>query len=83
MEEKEMEVQTPRNTKLWRGLFAVSGVLFGLYTLNVVAGKAAAKLGVALPFRLNDVGEFLVVLACMVCFVTAMLVREMTEAQAK
>jgi hypothetical protein len=32
---------------------------------------------------LNDVGEFLVVLACMVCFVTAMLIREMLEAEEK
>jgi hypothetical protein len=83
MEAKEMEVRGQGHTKLWRGLFAASGVLFGLYALNVVAGKAAAKLGVALPFRLNDIGEFLVVFACMVCFVTAMLVREMREAQAK
>jgi len=83
MEEESMDRLLHRSAKLWRGLFTVSAVLLCLYALNVIAGKVAGKLGVALPFRLNDVGEFLVVLACMVCFVTGMLVREMLEAQGK
>jgi hypothetical protein len=83
MEEKSMDRQSIRSARLWRGLFTASAVLLSLYALNVIAGKVAGKLGVALPFRLNDVGEFLVVLACMVCFVTGMLIREMLQAQGK
>jgi hypothetical protein len=46
-----------------------------LYAVDVVVGKIAEKFAIALPFRLGDVGEFLVVLAGVVCFVVGMLMQ--------
>lgn len=64
---------TPRSA---RGAYAVSLVLFVVYVVNVLAGKAASLAGIVLPWRLGDVGEFLVVLAMAVAFVVGLMLSE-------
>jgi len=51
----------------------VAGILFALYVLYVLAAAAAQKSKVAMPFRLGDLGEFLLFLSASVAFVTAFL----------
>jgi heme A synthase len=53
-----------------------SGLLFGLYCLNVALGKIAISSGEPAFFSLGDVGEFLVLFAAVLCFVVTMLERE-------
>ena len=53
-----------------------SGLLFGLYCLNVAVGKMAIGSGEPALFSLGDVGEFLVLFAAVLCFVVTMLKRE-------
>ena len=53
-----------------------SGLLFGLYCLNVVVGKIAL-LSDKKPFiSMGDVGEFMVLFAAVICLVVTMLERE-------
>ena len=59
-----------------RRAYAVSLVLFVVYVVNVLAGKAASLAGIVLPWRLGDVGEFLVVLAMAVVFVAGLMLSE-------
>jgi hypothetical protein len=63
-------------TRVSRWLFRASCILLSVFAVDVIAGKIAEKFGVVLPFRLDDVGEFLVVMACVVCFVGGMLIQE-------
>ena len=56
-----------------RNWYRLAFALAASYTLYVIAGKVAQKLGVALPFKLGDVGEFLLVLAAMAAFVNGIL----------
>ena len=58
-----------------RWLFGIAGTLIALYVLNVGLRIAFVKFGAA-PWRLNDVGEFLLVLLSMVFFVAALIVDE-------
>jgi hypothetical protein len=53
-----------------------SGLLFGLYCLNVAVGKLAIGSGEPPLFSLGDVGEFMVLFAAVLCFVVTMLERE-------
>ena len=53
-----------------------SGLLFGLYCLDVAVGKMAIGSGEPALFSLGDVGEFLVLFAAVLCFVVTMLERE-------
>lgn len=53
-----------------------SGLLFGLYCLNIALGKMASGSGDAPFFSLGDVGEFLVLFAAVLCLVVTMLERE-------
>ena len=46
------------------------------YVAYVLAGKAAQVSGAQLPLGLGDMGEFLLVLAAVTCFVIGLLVRE-------
>jgi len=56
-------------------------VLFGVFVLNILLGKAAIALGwEGLPL-LSDVAEFLLLLAAMVVFVVAALQREAAAEQ--
>jgi hypothetical protein len=64
---------TPRSA---RGAYAVSLVLFVVYVVDVLAGKAASLAGIVPPWRLGDVGEFLVVLAMAVTFVAGLILSE-------
>ena len=62
-----------------RGFFAASTLLLGAYAFVVLAGKAGSLLKFEPPFSLGDIGEFLVVLAAMVLFVTGLMLREARE----
>jgi hypothetical protein len=53
-----------------------SGLLFGLYCLNVAMGKIALGSDWEPFFSLGDVGEFIVLFAAVICFVITMLERE-------
>ena len=53
-----------------------SGLLFGLYCLNVAMGKIALMSNQKPPFSLGDVGEFVVLFSTVICFVIAVLERE-------
>ena len=54
--------------------FLVSaGVLFGLFLLNIFLGKAALIFDMKPIVTLGDVGEFLILLAAVVCFVIVVL----------
>jgi hypothetical protein len=59
-----------------RRAYAVSLVLLAVYAIDVLAGKAASLAGTALAWRLGDVGEFLVVVAMAVAFVTGLMLSE-------
>ena len=55
---------------------AVFIVLFGLFTLNVLLGKARIQFGWDVPFLLGDVPEFLLLLVAAVFLILAALGRE-------
>ena len=59
-----------------RRAYAVSLLLFIVYTIDVLAGKAASLAGSRLEWRLGDLGEFLVVLAMAVAFVAGLMLSE-------
>lgn len=63
--------EQPRG-RLW---LVLAGVFTGLFMLNVAARMLFIKQGVAL-WRLNDVGEFLLVLVAMAFFVIGILAAE-------
>lgn len=64
--------QTPPGRTFMRLAFA--GI--AAYVVYVLAGKAAQLANAPLPMQLGDTGEFLLVLATMVCFVAGLLARE-------
>ena len=65
-------------------LFLVSaGVLFGLFLLNIFLGKAALVFGINPILSLGDVGEFLILLAAVICFMIVVLHREYEESIVK
>ena len=53
-----------------------SGLLFGLYCLNVILGKLAAGSDEGPLFSMGDVGEFLILFASVICLIVTMLQRE-------
>jgi heme A synthase len=53
-----------------------SGLLFGLYCLNVAIGKIALISSQKPFFSMGDVGEFMVLFAAVICLVVTMLERE-------
>jgi len=59
-----------------RRLMAVCGVLFALFCVNVLLGKARIVFGLDLPFLLPDVPEFLLLLFSALFFTLATLARE-------
>ncbi len=63
-------IATNRASRWW---YRLSMGLIGFYVAYVVLGKIGQKSGFALPIRLGDVGEFLVVLAGMAAFVAGLL----------
>jgi hypothetical protein len=60
-----------------------TGILFGLFVLNVLLGKAALSFGFEPIVQIGDVGEFLVLFAAVIVFVVEVLRREMHEANSK
>lgn len=64
---------TPRAA---RRAYALSLILLVIYTIDVLAGKAAALAGSHLAWRLGDFGEFLVVLAMTIAFVAGLMLSE-------
>ena len=62
--------------KIGRWWLISSGLLFGIYCLNVVVGKIALVSDMKPFFSMGDVGEFLVLFAAVMCLVVAMLERE-------
>lgn len=59
-----------------RGFLLVFYVLFALFTLNILLGKAGVQFGWDLPFLLGDVSEFLLLLVAAVFLMLAALRRE-------
>ncbi len=60
---------------------AASLVCFVVYAVNVLLGKAAVALKWNVQWRLDDVSEFLVVVACVAFFVIGILARERSSAE--
>lgn len=58
-----------------RWLFGIALALLTVYALNIVLGMLAVKSGLA-TWRMGDVGEFVVVLACMAFFVAGLVADE-------
>ena len=67
-----------RASRRW---YAVSAALIGFYCVYVVLGKIGQKSGFAVPLKLGDVGEFLVVLAGMAAFVAGLMLAAPPEEQ--
>ncbi|MDH5556927.1 MAG: hypothetical protein OEZ03_06220 [Alphaproteobacteria bacterium] len=59
-----------------RGFLRVFFILFTLFTLNVLLGKANIQFGWNLPFLLGDVPEFLLLLTAALFLMLAALKRE-------
>ena len=55
---------------------AISALLFTLFCLNVLLGKARVTFALELPFLLRDVAEFLLLLLSALFFTLAALARE-------
>ncbi len=55
---------------------ASAGVLFGLFLLNIFLGKAALVFGMEPVMTVGDVGEFLLLLAAVICFMIEVLRQE-------
>jgi hypothetical protein len=71
-------IDANRATRWW---YRLSMGLIGFYGVYVVLGKIGQKSGFEVPFRLGDVGEFLVVLAGMAAFVAGLLLTAPLEEQ--
>ena len=59
-----------------RVCFRVATTLLILYIVDVLVGKAAVLLQFSVPWRLGNIGEFVVVLAAVIFFVAGVLVIE-------
>ena len=70
-----MTRSTTASTSPVRWLFGIAALLVLLYVGNIALGMLAAKTGAAV-WRLNDVGEFLLVLSCMAFFVAGLVLDE-------
>lgn len=58
----DQDVRDPPERRGGRGLLIVFYALFGLFTLNILLGKASLQFGWSVPFLLSDVAEFLLLL---------------------
>ena len=56
--------------------FRLAATLLILYVVDVLVGKAAVLLQFSVPWRLGNIGEFVVVLAAVIFFVAGVLVIE-------
>lgn len=64
------------SNKLGHWWLVCSGLLFGIYCLNVAIGKIALLSGKKPFFSMGDVGEFFVLFTAVICLVITMLERE-------
>ena len=64
----------------WSAPMLAAGTLFGLYAVQVLVAALAQKARVALPFKLGDLGEFLLFLAASIAFVIGFLRRDLAVA---
>ncbi len=62
---------------------SAAGVFFGLFVLDVLLGKAALSFGFEPILKLGDVGEFLMLLAAVICFMIEALRCEAQQAGSK
>lgn len=69
-------VVDPQSARRARLLLAVCALLFALFCLNVLLGKARIMLSLELGFLLPDVLEFLLLLLSALFFTLAALARE-------
>lgn len=69
-----------KRSDIWWLVSAV--LLFGLFLLNIFLGKAALTFDMEQILTLGDVGEFLVLLAAVICFVIEVLRRESKNSDA-
>lgn len=79
MTERPKQGQTSANgdtNRKGRGFLIVFFILFALFTLNILLGKAGVQFGWDLPFLLGDVPEFLLLLVAAVFLMLAALRRE-------
>jgi len=60
-----------------------AGLLFGVFLLNIFLGKAALVFDTEPIISVGDVGEFLLLLAAVICFVIVVLHREYEESIVK
>jgi hypothetical protein len=56
-----------------RWSYWIAGLALAVYALDVLVGKVAVIARFTSPFKLGDVGEFLVVLFAMIFFVSGVL----------
>lgn len=61
----------------------VAGVFFGLFLLNIFAGKVALLLDMEPILTIGDVGEFLILLAAVICFMVVVLHLESQQSDVK
>ena len=71
--------QTNGASRKGRGSLIVFFVLFALFTLNILLGKASIQFGWDLPYLLGDVPEFLLLLVAAMFLMLAALGREKGE----
>lgn len=69
-------VVDPGSARRSRLMMALAALLFALFSLNVLLGKARIVFGLDLPFLLRDVAEFLLLLLSALFFTLAALARE-------
>jgi hypothetical protein len=67
------EAAIVRSRALARLNYRLAGLALAVYVADVLLGKAGVVFKFVPPFRLGEVGEFLVVLVAMVFFVTGLL----------
>lgn len=72
----EKPVVDSRSERRSRLLMAAAALLFALFALNVLLGKARVVFALELPFLLRDVAEFLLLLLSALFFTLAALARE-------
>jgi hypothetical protein len=67
------EAAGARSRALARWNYRLAAVALAVYVADVLFGKAGVVFKFVPPFRLGEIGEFLVVLVAMVFFVTGLL----------
>ena len=75
-----MIIKPTTTAKRGRLPMAASLACFVVYAANVLLGKAAMALKWNVQWRLSDIAEFLVVVACVAFFVIGLLARETPSA---